>query len=219
MGGGEVYALTCPLITKADGGKFGKTESGNIWLDRRYTSPYKFYQFWLNVSDVDAERYIKIFTNITREECAELVARHAEAPHLRMLQKRLAQDVTIMVHGEAEYQAAVEASEILFGNSTAEALQRLDEATLLDVFSGVPQFEVSAADFGEGVQPLQLMAEFTQIFPSKGEARKMIQSGGVSVNKTKLQAVDQLIGKELLLGGKYLVVQRCKKNYFLVTVK
>ena len=219
MGGGEVFALTCPLITKADGGKFGKTESGNIWLDRRYTSPYKFYQFWLNVSDADAERYIKIFTNIGREECAELVAKHNEAPHLRELQKRLAKDVTIMVHGEDEYNAAVEASQILFGNSTAEALQKLDEETLLDVFGGVPQFEVAAADFGEGDQPLNLMAELTQIFPSKGEARKMIQSGGVSVNKEKLAAPDQLIGREALLNGKYLIVQKGKKNYFLVAVK
>ena len=219
MGGGEVFALTCPLITKADGGKFGKTESGNIWLDRRYTSPYKFYQFWLNVSDTDAERYIKIFTNIEREECEKLVAEHKEAPHLRLLQKRLAHDVTIMVHSEEDYNAAVEASGILFGNATAEALRKLDEVTLLDIFEGVPQFEIKREEFGEGQQPLTLLAEMTQVFPSKGEARKMIQAGGVSVNKVKLAAPDQMIGEEALLDGKYIIVQKGKKNYFLITVK
>ena len=219
MGGGEAFALTCPLITKADGGKFGKTESGNIWLDRKYTSPYKFYQFWLNVSDTDAERYIKIFTNIEREECEKLVAEHKEAPHLRLLQKRLAHDVTIMVHSEEDYNAAVEASGILFGNATAEALRKLDEATLLDIFEGVPQFEIKREEFGEGQQPLTLLAEMTQVFPSKGEARKMIQAGGVSVNKVKLAAPDQMIGEEALLDGKYIIVQKGKKNYFLITVK
>lgn len=219
MGGSEAFALTCPLITKADGGKFGKTESGNIWLDKRYTSPYKFYQFWLNVSDADAERYIKIFTNIEREECEKLVAEHKEAPHLRLLQKRLAHDVTIMVHSEEDYNAAVEASSILFGNATAEALRKLDEATLLDIFEGVPQFEIKREEFGKGQQPLTLLAEMTQVFPSKGEARKMIQAGGVSVNKEKLTAPDQTIGDEALLEGKYIIVQKGKKNYFLITVK
>lgn len=219
MGGSEAFALTCPLITKADGGKFGKTESGNIWLDKRYTSPYKFYQFWLNVSDADAERYIKIFTNIEREECEKLVAEHKEAPHLRLLQKRLAHDVTIMVHSEEDYNAAVEASSILFGNATAEALRKLDEATLLDIFEGVPQFEIRREEFGKGQQPLTLLAEMTQVFPSKGEARKMIQAGGVSVNKEKLTAPDQTIGEEALLDGKYIIVQKGKKNYFLITVK
>ncbi|MBQ0008052.1 MAG: tyrosine--tRNA ligase [bacterium] len=219
MGGSEAFALTCPLITKADGGKFGKTESGNIWLDKRYTSPYKFYQFWLNVSDADAERYIKIFTNIEREECEKLVAEHKEAPHLRLLQKRLAHDVTIMVHSEEDYNAAVEASSILFGNATAEALRKLDEATLLDIFEGVPQFEIRREEFGKGQQPLTLLAEMTQVFPSKGEARKMIQAGGVSVNKEKLAAPDQTIGDEALLEGKYIIVQKGKKNYFLITVK
>lgn len=215
MGGGEAYALTCPLITKADGGKFGKTESGNIWLDRRYTSPYKFYQFWLNVSDADAERYIKIFTNIEQDECMALIAEHQQAPHLRLLQRRLAKDVTIMVHSEADYNAAVEASNILFGQATAESLKALDEATLLDVFDGVPQFKVSLADIKAGVQPLNLLAEMTQVFPSKGEARKMIQANGVSINKEKL-ALDATIGENMLLDGKYMIVQKGKKNYFLL---
>ncbi len=215
MGGGEAYALTCPLITKADGGKFGKTESGNIWLDRRYTSPYKFYQFWLNVSDADAERYIKIFTNIEQDECMALIAEHQQAPHLRLLQRRLAKDVTIMVHSEADYNAAVEASNILFGQATAESLKALDESTLLDVFDGVPQFKVSLADIKTGVQPLSLLAEMTQVFPSKGEARKMIQANGVSINKEKL-ALDATIGENMLLDGKYMIVQKGKKNYFLL---
>lgn len=216
MGGGEVFALTCPLITKADGGKFGKTESGNIWLDRRYTSPYRFYQFWLNVSDADAERYIKIFTSIEREECEELIARHREAPNMRLLQKRLAKDVTVMVHSEEDYNAAVEASGILFGNGTAEALHSLDEATLLDIFEGVSQFHVSRDALVAGVQPLTLLAELTQVFPSKGEARKMIQSGGVSINKEKLSAVDATIDASFLLRDKYIIAQRGKKNYFLI---
>ena len=215
MGGGEAFALTCPLITKADGGKFGKTESGNIWLDRRYTSPYKFYQFWLNVSDADAEKYIKIFTNIEQDECMALIAEHQQAPHLRLLQRRLAKDVTIMVHSEADYNAAVEASNILFGQATADSLKALDETTLLDVFDGVPQFKVSLADIKAGVQPLNLLAEMTQVFPSKGEARKMIQANGVSINKEKL-ALDATIGENMLLDGKYMIVQKGKKNYFLL---
>lgn len=218
MGGGDAFALTCPLITKADGGKFGKTESGNIWLDKRYTSSYKFYQFWLNVADNDAEKYIKIFTNITEEECNELIAQHREAPHMRLLQKRLAKDVTIMVHSEEDYNAAVEASNILFGNATAEALRKLDEDTLLAVFEGVPQFEVERSVLEAGVQPLTLLAELTQVFPSKGEARKTIQAGGVSVNKEKLTAPDQVIGVDALLNDRYLLVQKGKKNYFLIRV-
>jgi len=215
MGGGEAFALTCPLITKADGGKFGKTESGNIWLDRRYTSPYKFYQFWLNVSDADAEKYIKIFTNIEEEECIALIAEHQQAPHLRLLQRRLAKDVTIMVHSEADYNAAVEASNILFGQATADSLKALDEATLLDVFDGVPQFKISLNDLKAGVQPLNLLAEMTQVFPSKGEARKMIQANGVSINKEKL-ALETVVNDSLLLNGKYMIVQKGKKNYFLL---
>mgnify|MGYP001112441450 FL=1 len=167
--GGEVYALTCPLITKADGGKFGKTESGNIWLDPRYTSPYKFYQFWLNVSDEDAKRYIKIFTSLSKEEIDALTAEHEQAPHLRVLQKRLAKEVTIMVHSEADYNAAVEASGILFGNATSDALKKLDEETLLSVFEGVPQFEVSKAEIEAGIKAVDLFTEKAAIFPSKGE--------------------------------------------------
>ena len=217
--GGEVYALTCPLITKADGGKFGKTESGNIWLDPRYTSPYKFYQFWLNVSDEDAERYIKIFTMLSKEEIEALVAEQKEAPHLRPLQKRLAKEVTIMVHSEADYNAAVEASGILFGNATSEALKKLDEDTLLSVFEGVPQFEVSKAEIENGVKAIDLFTEKAAVFPSKGEMRKLVQGGGVSLNKEKLSVPDQVITAADLLDGKYLLVQRGKKNYYLLIAK
>lgn len=217
--GGEVFALTCPLITKADGGKFGKTESGNIWLDRRYTSPYKFYQFWLNVSDADAERYIKIFTALSKEEIDGLVAEQNAAPHLRPLQKRLAKEVTVMVHSEEDYNAAVEASNILFGNATSDALRRLDEATLLDVFNGVPQFEVSRDAISAGIKLLDLCTEKAAVFPSKGEMRKLIQSGGVSLNKEKVTDIDMIINAEYLLDDKYLLVQKGKKNYFLLIVK
>ena len=217
--GGEAYALTCPLITKADGGKFGKTESGNVWLDRRYTSPYKFYQFWLNVSDVDAAKYIKIFTDLPQEEIETLVKEQEAAPHLRPLQKRLAQEVTIMVHSEEDYNAAVEASNILFGNSTSETLKHLDEQTLLDVFNGVPQFEVSREDINVGVKAIELFTDKAAIFPSKGEMRKLVQSGGVSVNKEKLTSQDLIIDNSFLLDEKYLLVQRGKKNYYLLIVK
>ncbi len=217
--GGEVFALTCPLITKADGGKFGKTESGNIWLDPRYTSPYKFYQFWLNVSDEDAERYIKIFTMLSKEEIEALVAEQKAAPHLRPLQKRLAKEVTIMVHSEDDYNAAVEASGILFGNATSEALKKLDEDTLLSVFEGVPQFEVSKADIEAGTKAIDLFTEKAAVFPSKGEMRKLVQGGGVSLNKEKLTAPDQTITAADLLDGKYLLVQRGKKNYYLLIAK
>lgn len=214
--GGEAYALTCPLITKADGGKFGKTESGNIWLSKAYTSPYKFYQFWLNVSDEDAEKYLKIFTFITKEEYAQLVAEHREAPHTRILQKRLAKDVTTMVHSEEDYNAAVEASQILFGNATADALAKLDEDTFLSVFEGVPQFEIEKSILDAGANVIELLATTTAVFPSKGEARKMIQGGGVSINKNKVDAVDATIGSDLLLNGKFLLVQKGKKNYFII---
>ncbi|MBP7965027.1 MAG: tyrosine--tRNA ligase [Paludibacteraceae bacterium] len=219
MNGGEAYALTCPLITKADGGKFGKTESGNIWLDKRYTSPYKFYQFWLNVSDDDAAKYIKIFTSIEKEACENLVAEHAEAPHLRLLQKRLAKDVTIMVHSEEDYNAAIEASTILFGNSTAETLRKIDEETLLAVFEGVPQFEISKSDLEAGIRPLDLLAEKTDIFPSKGEARKTILAGGVSINKEKISELESDIDTQALLNNRYMLVQKGKKNYFLIVAK
>ena len=219
VNGGEVYALTSPLITKADGGKFGKTESGNVWLDPRYTSPYKFYQFWLNVSDEDAARYIKIFTALSREEVEALTAEHAEAPHLRVLQKRLAKEVTVMVHSEEEYNAAVEASGILFGNATSESLRKLDESTLLSVFEGVPQFEVSRDTLSGGVKAVDLLTEQAQVFPSKGEMRKLVQNGGVSVNKEKLEAFDRILTADDLLNGKYLLVQKGKKNYYLVIVR
>lgn len=217
--GGDAFALTCPLITKADGGKFGKTESGNIWLDPRYTSPYKFYQFWLNVSDDDAAKYIKIFTFISKEEIDTLVAEHQSAPHLRVLQKRLAEEVTCMVHSRADYEAAVEASGILFGNSAAETLHKIDENTLLAVFEGVPQFEVSKSLLEDGVKAVDLFAEHAAVFASKGEMRKLVQGGGVSVNKEKLAAFDKVLTTEDLLNGKYILVQRGKKNYYLVIAK
>ena len=217
--GGEAYALTFPLITKADGGKFGKTESGNIWLDRRYTSPYKFYQFWLNVSDADAAKYIRIFTTLSREEIEALIAEQEAAPHLRPLQKRLAKEVTILVHSVEDYEAAVEASNILFGNSTSEALRKLDEATLLDVFNGVPQFEVSRDELANGVKLIDLCTEKVPVFPSKGELRKLIQSGGVSVNKEKVTEIDMTVDTSALLDEKYLLVQKGKKNYFLLIAK
>ena len=217
--GGEAFALTCPLITKADGGKFGKTESGNVWLDRRYTSPYKFYQFWLNVSDTDAAKYIKIFTDLPKDEIDALIKEQEEAPHLRPLQKRLAKEVTVMVHSQEDYDAAVETSNILFGNSTSEALKHLDEQTLLDVFNGVPQFEVSREELSAGVKAIDLFTEKAAIFPSKGEMRKLVQSGGISVNKEKLTDQDMVIDCSSLLDEKYLLVQRGKKNYYLLIVK
>ena len=217
--GGEAFALTCPLITKADGGKFGKTESGNVWLDRRYTSPYKFYQFWLNVSDADAEKYIKIFTSIGKEEIEALIEEHRQAPHLRALQKRLAKEVTIMVHSEEDYNAAVEASAILFGGGTSEALKKLDEQTLLSVFEGVPQFEVSRDALAAGVKAVDLFTENAAVFASKGEMRKLVQGGGISLNKEKLTAFDQVVTAADLLDDKYLLVQRGKKNYYLIIAK
>ena len=217
--GGEAFALVCPLITKADGGKFGKTESGNVWLDRRYTSPYKFFQFWLNVSDTDAEKYIKIFTAIGKEEIEELIAEHTLAPHLRILQKRLAREVTVMVHSEEDYQAAVEASTILFGNATSEALKKLDEDTLLAVFDGVPQFTISKEILEAGVKAIDLLTDIAAVFPSKGEMRKLVQSGGVSINKEKLEQQDEIIDSSKLLNSKYILVQKGKKNYYLLTAE
>ena len=214
--GGEVFALTCPLITKADGGKFGKTESGNIWLDPRYTSPYKFYQFWLNVSDEDAQRYIKIFTSLGQEEINALIEQHQQAPHLRALQKRLAQEVTVMVHSQEAYESAVEASNILFGNATSDTLKKIEEDTLLAVFEGVPQFTLKRDDLQEGIKIMQLLTDNAQVFPSKGELRKLIQSGGVSLNKEKVTDQEMLISSEHLLNDKYLLVQKGKKNYFLL---
>jgi len=217
--GNEAFALTCPLITKADGKKFGKTESGNVWLDKKYTSPYKFYQFWLNVSDEDAEKYIKIFTSLPHDEIDALIQEQKEAPHLRPLQKRLAKEITIMVHSQEDYDAAVEASNILFGNATSDALKKLDEETLLSVFEGVPQFEVAFSDIEAGVKAADLMTEKAAIFPSKGEMRKLVQGGGVSVNKEKITEADGIINSSSLLNNKYILVQRGKKNYYLIIAK
>jgi len=219
VAGGEAFALVCPLITKADGGKFGKTESGNVWLDRHYTSPYKFVQFWLNVSDTDAEKYIKIFTFLSKEQVESLIAEHREAPHLRVLQKRLAKEVTCMVHSEEDYNAAVEASAILFGNSTADALRKLDEETFLAVFEGVPSFEIALDSLNAGVKAVDLLTEIAPVFPSKGEMRKMIQAGGFSINKEKFAEVDGLLNSSNLLNGRYILAQKGKKNYFLLIAK
>ena len=217
--GGEAYALTCPLITKADGGKFGKTESGNVWLSAEYTSPYKFCQFWLNVSDADAEKYIKIFTFIGKEECEALIEEHRAAPHLRLLQKRLAKDVTIMVHSEEDYNKAMEAAGILFGNASQDQLAQLDEKTFLDVFEGVPTFEISKEALSAGIRAVDLLTDHAAVFPSKGEMRKMAQGGGVAINKEKLAAFDAIIDEKALLNGKYILAQRGKKNYFLLITK
>ena len=216
--GGEAYALTCPLITKADGGKFGKTESGNVWLDRKYTSPYKFYQFWLNVSDADAEKYIKIFTFLPKEEVEALVAEHAAAPHLRVLQKRLAKEITIMVHSEQDYEMAVEASSILFGNATSDSLKKLDEDTFLAVFDGVPTFEVEK-EAVLGKKLMDVLTDDAAVFASKGEMRKLIQNGGFAVNKEKVTDLELALEAESLLNDKYLLVQKGKKNYFLLILK
>jgi tyrosyl-tRNA synthetase len=217
--GGEAYALTCPLITKADGGKFGKTESGNVWLDARYTSPYKFYQFWLNVTDEDAEKYIKIFTELTREEVEALVAEQNADPGLRPLQKRLAKELTIMVHSEEDYNAAVEASQILFSNKAGEILHKIDEQTLLAVFEGVPTFEVARKDIEEGIKLADLLVDNAKVFPSKGEMRKLAQQGGVLINKEKISDAYAPASTDLLLNDKYILVQRGKKNYYLLIVK
>jgi tyrosyl-tRNA synthetase len=214
--GKEAFALTCPLITKADGGKFGKTEKGNIWLDPERTSPYQFYQFWLNVSDSDADKYIKIFTMLTKEEIDAAIAAHAEAPERRELQKLLAKEVTTMVHGAQEYENAVAASQMLFGNATKEALMNLDEKTFLAVFDGVPTFEVAADKFPLGI--IDLLAGESQVFPSKGECRKMIQANGVSINKEKISDINAQIGSESFINGKYILAQKGKKNYFIIKI-
>ena len=215
--GGEAFAVTCPLITKADGGKFGKTEKGNIWLDPEKTSPYAFYQFWLNCSDEDSKKYIRIFTLFSRAELEVLEQEHEQAPHLRALQKALAKDLTIRVHGEAEYNQAVEASEILFGKGTTETLRQLDEKTLLSVFEGVPQSEISRTELEAGIGMVDFLSEKTGIFPSKGEARRMLKDGGVQVNKEKAQE-DTILTVSHLLNNRYILAQKGKKNYFLVKV-
>jgi len=214
--GGEAFALVCPLITKADGGKFGKTESGNVWLDPRYTSPYQFYQFWLNVSDADAEKYIKIFTSLPKEEIEALVAEQVAAPHLRPLQKRLAEEVTVMVHSREDYEMAVNASQILFGKSTSETLRSINETTFLQVFEGVPQFTVSRERLTEGIKAVDLLTDAAAVFPSKGEMRKTVQAGGVMINKEKLEQFDDTIGLSHLIGDKDILAQRGKKNYYLL---
>ena len=219
MNGGEAYALTCPLITKADGGKFVKTESGNVWLDPKRTSPYKFYQFWLNVSDSDAAKYIKIFTDLSKEEIEALEAEQAKDPGQRPLQKRLACEITTMVHSRQDYEAAVEASQILFSANANEILHRIDEDTLLSVFEGVPTFEVPASVIEAGVPLVDLLTAHAQVFASKGEMRKLVQSGGVSVNKEKVADAATIADSSLLLNGKYILVQRGKKNYYLIIVK
>ncbi len=219
MNGGEAFAITCPLITKADGTKFGKTEGGNVWLDPKRTSPYKFYQFWLNVSDADAAKYIKIFTDLSQEEIVELEQQQAADPGLRPLQKRLAKEITTMVHSAADYEMAVEASQILFSNKANDILHKIDEETLLSVFEGVPQFEISKAKLEEGVPAIALLTDEAAVFPSKGEMKKMTQGGGVSINKEKLTDQNTLITTAHLLNDKYILAQRGKKNYFLLIAK
>lgn len=219
MNGGEAFAITCPLITKADGTKFGKTEGGNVWLDPKRTSPYKFYQFWLNVSDEDAAKYIKIFTDLTQEEIAKLEEEQAADPGLRPLQKRLAKEITTMVHSAADYEMAVEASQILFSNKANDILHKIDESTLLSVFEGVPQFEISKAKLEEGIPAISLLTDEAAVFPSKGEMKKMTQGGGVSINKEKLTDQNATISTADLLNGKYILAQRGKKNYYLLIAK
>ena len=216
--GKEAFALTCPLIVKADGSKFGKTESGNVWLDAKLTSPYKFYQFWLNISDDDAEKYIKIFTLLSQDRVEELIKEHHKAPENRTLQKALAKQVTLMVHSEEDYNAAVEASQILFGKGTTELLSKIDENTFLDVFEGVPQFEVKHKEIEKGINVIELLSINTSIFESKGEVRRLIAGGGLSLNKEKVNSADEIISNSNLINGKYILVQKGKKNYFLIKI-
>ena len=213
----ETFALTCPLITKSDGKKFGKTESGNVWLDRNRTSPYQFYQFWLNVSDEEAEKYIKIFTSLDKETIDALIEEHRQDPGRRTLQRRLAEETTLMVHSQEDLDMAKEASNILFGKSTKESLLKLDEQTFLDVFNGVPRYEIGKDQLGQPA--IELFTTVANIFPSKGEMRKMVQGGGVSLNKEKLTDQNRAVTADDLIDGKYLLVQKGKKSYFLITVK
>ena len=215
---GEAFAMTCPLITKADGTKFGKTEKGNVWLDAEKPSPYALYQFWLNVSDDDAKKFIRIFTFFTKDEIEALEKQHDEAPNLRTLQKALAKDITIRVHGEEEYNKAVEASEILFGKGTTDTLKRLDSATFLSVFEGVPTFEVSKEEILQGINIIDLLAEKTQILASKGEVRRALKENSLSVNKEKVKE-DYITSAESLLNEQYILVQKGKKNYFIIVAK
>ncbi|HSW67520.1 MAG TPA: tyrosine--tRNA ligase, partial [Bacteroidales bacterium] len=214
--GSEAYAITCPLITKTDGQKFGKTENGNVWLDPAKTSPYKFYQFWLNTADDDADRYIRIFTLMEKDQIDEIVRKHKHAPHLRYLQKELARYLTIAVHSEKEYQTAAETSEILFGKGTSEALRNLDEETLLAVFEGVPVIRVAKAEIESGIQILLFLSDKTSIFSSRGEARRMLKDGGVLLNKEKTENENMVVNSSNLLQNRYMLVQKGKKNYYLV---
>ncbi len=215
---GEAFALTIPLITKADGGKFGKTEHGNVWLDPEKTTPYQFFQFWLNTSDEDAERYIKVFTFLQKDEIETLIKQHKEAPHLRILQKKLAEEITTMVHSKEDYEMAVEASQILFGKGTAEQLKKLNESTFLSVFDGVPQFNVSKADIEGGVNVIDLLGEKTAVFSSKGELRRTIKGNGLSINKEKVTNPDLVIDSSFLINDRYILAQKGKKNYSLIIV-
>ncbi|MDR1459804.1 MAG: tyrosine--tRNA ligase [Bacteroidales bacterium] len=215
--GGEAFGLTCPLIKKADGGKFGKTEKGNIWLDATKTSPYSFYQFWLNCSDEDSQKYIRIFTLLSKEEIENMEQEHASNPHLRILQKNLAKELTICIHSEKEYQASVEASKILFGAGTAESLSALSKEMFFAVFEGVPQYNIAASKFENGINIVELLAGETDIFASKGEARRMLKENGVSINKVKVSDASVVSSKELI-NDQYLLIQKGKKNYYVILV-
>ena len=216
--GGEAFALTCPLITKSDGTKFGKTESGNVWLDPEKTTPYQFYQFWLNVSDEDASKYIKIFTTLDSNIIEDLTLRHNKNPQERILQKRLAEEVTVMVHSRGEYEGAVEASQILFGKGTTNSLKKMTESTFLSVFEGVPAFDLKKEIILSGVSVADLCALHTNIFPSRSELRRLIQGGGLSINKEKIESADLIINSRFLLNNKYLLIQKGKKNYSLIRI-
>jgi tyrosyl-tRNA synthetase len=216
--GGEAFALTCPLIAKSDGAKFGKTESGNVWLDPEKTTPYQFYQFWLNVSDEDAGKYIKIFTVLSQKEIEKIISEHNKAPHERLLQKRLAREVTVMVHSRKDYEGAVEASQILFGKGTTESLKKMEERTFLSVFEGVPISDVKRVILLNRVTVTDLFAEYSKVFASKGELRRLVEGGGLSLNKVKIDNPDMIIGPESLLNNKYLLVQKGKKNFYLIRV-
>jgi tyrosyl-tRNA synthetase len=215
--GGEAFALTCPLITKSDGGKFGKTEEGNVWLDPKYTSPYKFFQFWINVSDQDAEKYIKIFTLLSKDEINGIISEHREAPHHRLLQKTLAREVTTMVHSEEDYKAAVDASKILFGKATSESISNIREDMFLSVFEGVPRFELDQARGSASI--MEILSSETSVFNSKGELRRMVQGGGLMINKKKVTDPESNLDLDDFINGKYLIVQKGKKNYFLIILK
>lgn len=217
--GKEAFALTCPLITKADGGKFGKTETGNIWLDPKRTSPYRFYQFWLNVSDEDAEKYIKIFTLLNQDEIKKLIAKHQENQHFRVLQKALAKELTCMIHSEKAYNTAIEASEILFGKATSEQLSKIDEETFLAVFEGVPTFEIDKKLFQQKINIVDLLTDCASVFPSKGELRRLIKGGGVSINKEKIESLEEVADNQKLINNKYLLIQKGKKNNYLIVAK